>query len=200
VTPMATRLVIATKNAGKVVELRDLLGALGFDVLSLRDLPDAPEIVEDAGTFAGNAAKKAIAVAAAYGCAALSDDSGLEVDALGGKPGVESARYGGEGLCDAARNDLLLGALQDVPAPARTARFRCALAFAAPGAVLQAFEGVFPGRIAFAPRGRHGFGYDPVFVPDGYDVSLAEIPPEEKRRVSHRAQALAAFAQWVESR
>jgi len=197
---MATRLVIATKNAGKVAELRDLLGALGFDVLPLHDLPDAPEIVEDAGTFSGNAAKKAIAVAAAYGCAALGDDSGLEVDALGGAPGVLSARYGGEGLSDVARNDLLLEALRDVPAPARTARFRCALAFAAPGASARMFEGVFPGRIAFTPRGRHGFGYDPVFVPDGYDVSLAEIPPEEKRRMSHRARALAAFAHWVESR
>ena len=197
---MRTRLVIATKNAGKVAEVRDLLGALGFDVVSLRDLADAPEIDEDADDFAGNAAKKALAVLAAYGCAALADDSGLEVDALGGAPGVRSARYGGEGLSDTARNDLLLAALHGVPAGARTARFRCALAFAAPGAALQAFEGVFPGRIAFAPRGVHGFGYDPIFVPDGYDVSLAEIPPEEKRRVSHRGRALAAFARWVESR
>ena len=197
---MRTRLVIATKNAGKVAEVRDLLDALGFDVVSLRDVNDAPEIVEDADSFSGNAAKKALAVAAAYGCAALSDDSGLEVDALGGAPGVRSARYGGEGLSDAARNDLLLAALREVKDPARTARFRCALAFAAPGAAPHVFEGVFPGRIAFAPRGRLGFGYDPIFVPDGYDVSLAEIPPEEKRRVSHRAQALAAFARWVESR
>jgi len=197
---MGTRLVIATKNAGKVAEVRDLLGAMGFDVVSLRDLSDAPGIVEDADDFAGNAAKKALAVLSAYGCAALSDDSGLEVDALGGAPGVRSARYGGEGLADAARNDLLLAALRGIPAAARTARFRCALAFAEPGAALQMFDGVLPGRIAFAPRGVHGFGYDPIFVPDGYDVSLAEIPPEEKRRVSHRGRALAAFARWVESR
>jgi len=197
---MATRLVIATKNAGKVAELRELLGALGFDALSLRDLEDAPEIVEDADSFSGNALKKALAVAAAYGCAALADDSGLEVDALGGAPGVLSARYGGEGRSDADRNALLLEALRDVPAAARAARFRCALAFVEPGAEARTFEGVFPGRIAFAPSGRHGFGYDPIFVPDGYRVSLAEIPPDEKRRVSHRAQALAAFARWVESR
>jgi XTP/dITP diphosphohydrolase len=155
---MATRLVIATKNAGKVAELRELLGALGFDVVSLCDLRGAPEIVEDADSFSGNALKKALAVAAAYRCASLADDSGLEVDALGGAPGVKSARYGGEGLSDAERSSLLLEALRDVPAPARTARFRCALAFVEPGAEARTFEGVFPGRISSAPPGRHGFG------------------------------------------
>jgi XTP/dITP diphosphohydrolase len=199
-TPVSARLVIATKNAGKVAEVRDLLEALGFDVVSLRDLPDPPEIVEDADSFVGNASKKALAVAAAYGCAALADDSGLEVDALGGAPGVLSARYGGDGLSDPARNLLLLEALAGVPTPARTARFRCALAFAAPGVAPEVFEGIFHGRIALAPSGTNGFGYDPIFLPDGYDVTLAEIPPAEKRRVSHRAQALAAFSRWVESR
>ena len=197
---MGTRLVIATKNAGKVAELRDALAGLGFDVVSLRDLAPAPEIDEDADSFVGNAVKKATETSAAFGVAALADDSGLEVDALGGAPGVRSARYGGDGLDDAARNRLLLEELRDVPEPARTARFRCAIAFVAPGEPPRLFEGVFPGRIGFAPRGRHGFGYDPIFLPDGYQITLAEIPPEEKRRVSHRARALAAFAQWVESR
>ena len=197
---MPTRLVLATKNAGKVAEVRDRLAELGFDVVSLRDLPEAPVVVEDAGSFAGNALKKARAVAEDFECAALADDSGLEVDALGGAPGVLSARYGGEGLTDAARNYLLLAALRDVEPAARTARFRCALAFAAPGAEPRLFEGVFPGRIALAPAGHNGFGYDPIFLPDGGGATLAEIPPEEKRRTSHRARALDAFARWVESR
>lgn len=197
---MRTRLVIATRNAGKVAELRAALALLGFDVLSLRDLPAAPDVEEDADSFAGNASKKATEISLALGVAALADDSGLEVDALGGAPGVHSARYGGPGLDDAARNRLLLEALRDVPASARGARFRCAIAYAAPGEAPRLFEGAFPGRIAFGPRGTHGFGYDPIFLPDGYEISLAEIPPAEKLRVSHRARALAAFAHWVESR
>ena len=197
---MRTRLVIATRNAGKVAELRAALALLGFDALSLCDLPSAPDVEEDADSFAGNASKKALEISAALGVAALADDSGLEVDALGGAPGVRSARYGGPGLDDAARNRLLLEALRDVPSSARGARFRCAIAYAAPGEAPRLFEGVFPGRIAFGPRGTHGFGYDPIFLPDGYEISLAEIPPEEKLRVSHRARALAAFAHWVESR
>ena len=197
---MRTRLVIATKNAGKVAELREALADLGFDVVSLLDLPSTKEIDEDAESFAGNATKKATEISLAFSLATLADDSGLEVDALGGAPGVHSARYGGPGLDDAARNRLLLEALRDVPASARGARFRCAIAYAAPGETPRLFEGVFPGRIAFTPRGRHGFGYDPIFTPEGYEISLAEIPPAEKLRVSHRARALAAFAHWVESR
>jgi XTP/dITP diphosphohydrolase len=192
-----TRLVVATKNAGKLAEMRDTLCDLGFAPVSLRDLEEEIEIVEDAETFEGNAAKKALAVAAACSCAVLADDSGLEVDALGGAPGVHSARYGGEGLDDAGRTKLLLEALFGVPEEKRTARFCCAIAFAEPGEALRVFHGVFEGRIGFEPKGSHGFGYDPVFIPNGYGVTLAEIPPDEKRAISHRAKALAAFGKWV---
>lgn len=196
---MGIRLVVATKNRGKLAELTDDLRALGFEPGSLGDLPFEVGIVEDADTFEGNALKKALAVAGACGCAALADDSGLEVDALGGGPGVRSARYGGDGLDDAGRVRLLLGALAGVPAEKRTARFLCALAFAEPGGEPRLFHGVFEGRIGFGPKGTHGFGYDPVFVPDGYTITLAEIPPDEKRAISHRAKALAAFAEWVKA-
>jgi XTP/dITP diphosphohydrolase len=194
-----SRLVVATKNNGKLAEMRDELRAIGFEPVSLRDLPREIEIIEDAPTFAENAAKKALAVVGACGCPALADDSGLEVDALGGAPGVLSARYGGEGLDDAGRTAKLLEALAGVPERERAARFRCAIAFAEPGREPRIFEGVFEGRIGFSPVGSHGFGYDPVFVPRGYGITLAEIPPDEKRRVSHRAKALAAFAAWVRS-
>jgi len=197
---MKERLVVATKNKGKLAEMREELLELGFEPESLRDLPFEIDIIEDAPTFEGNARKKALAVLDACSCAALADDSGLEVDALGGGPGVLSARYGGEGLDDAGRTAKLLEALAEVPEGERTARFRCALAFAEPGKELRIFEGVFEGRIGFSPRGSHGFGYDPVFVPNGYDIALAEIPPDEKRAISHRAQAIAAFGAWAKAR
>jgi non-canonical purine NTP pyrophosphatase (RdgB/HAM1 family) len=197
---MPARLVVATKNAGKLAEMREELGSLGFEPESLRDLPFEIEIIEDAATFEGNAVKKARALLHACSCAVLADDSGLEVDALDGGPGVQSARYGGEGLDDAGRTAKLLEALAGVPDERRTARFHCALAFLEPEREPRVFHGVFEGRIGHAPRGSHGFGYDPVFIPKGYDITLAEIPPDEKRRKSHRAQALAAFAAWVRSR
>ena len=197
---MPSRLVVATKNKGKLAEMREELRALGFEPVSLRDLSHDIEIIEDAATFEGNAAKKALAVVAACGCAALADDSGLEVDALGGAPGVLSARYGGDGLDDAGRTARLLEALANVPEEERAARFHCALAFAEPGREPRIFHGVFEGRIGFTPAGSHGFGYDPVFVPNGHAITLAEIPPDEKRRLSHRAKALAAFAAWVKAR
>jgi XTP/dITP diphosphohydrolase len=193
------RLVVATRNPGKVAEIEEAVRGLGFDVRSLLDMAAPVEIAEDADTFAGNAVLKATAVSDAYGCRALADDSGLVVDALGGGPGVRSARYGGEGLDDRARCTLLLRELEQVPDALRTARFRCALAYREPGAAPVVFEGVFEGRISRAPAGDGGFGYDPVFVPEGGERTLAQLPLTEKKRISHRAKALSAFAAWLRS-
>ncbi len=187
------RLVVATRNAGKLRELRRLFEGLDLELVSLDEVGGVPDVVEDRDTFEGNARKKAREVAALTGLPALADDSGLEVDALGGAPGVWSARYAGEGATDETNNEKLLAALEDVPADRRTARFRCALAFADPAGPLGQGEhvehGTCEGRIAFAPRGRSGFGYDPLFELAGDDRTLAEVGPEDKARVSHRAQA-----------
>ncbi len=181
-------LVFATTNRGKLAELGELLGP-GYRVLSPADFPGVPEVVEDAPTFEGNAEKKARAWAQASGEWALADDSGLCVDALGGRPGVQSARYGES---EGARIDRLLGELEGVPDGKRTARFECALALAAPDGRLETARGTCEGRIGFERRGAHGFGYDPVFVlPDGR--TLAEVPRAGKAEVSHRGQAFRAL-------
>jgi len=209
-----TTLIIATSNAHKVGEIRAILGA-GFRVLCLKDFPAAPPVVEDADTFAGNAAKKAVALAEWLHTTAptelhggksfvLADDSGLEVDVLLGAPGVHSARFaaldsGTPGnSTDAANNAKLLRLLKDIPREKRTARFRCVLALAeiAPASADLAprfFEGACEGRIEFAPSGGGGFGYDPLFVPDGFAQSFAELGEDAKNRLSHRAKALAEF-------
>lgn len=194
------RLVLATKNPGKVAEMRDILRANGLgalEVLSCADFPWLGDVEEDGETFEENATKKALAVAKATGEVALADDSGLEVDALGGAPGVRSARFAGEALPrgasrDRANYEKLLSLLAGVPDPERTARFRCAVAVAAPGGRVQTAEGRCEGRIIFAPRGSGGFGYDPVFVPDGYDETFAELGAGVKNAISHRARALTA--------
>jgi XTP/dITP diphosphohydrolase len=179
------RVLFATTNAGKLRELRGLVGD-ALEVLGLADLPPIPEPAEDAPTFEQNARLKAHAYAAASGLPALADDSGLCVDALGGAPGVLSARYA-EGD-DRARYLKLLQALSGVPDAQRTAAFRCALALAQPDGRTVVEVGACPGHIAHAPRGEHGFGYDPVFLlPDGR--TLAELEREEKGRISHRGAA-----------
>lgn len=183
------RLVFASANRHKVAEIAAMLAPHGWAVEPL-----ALGVEEDAPTFAGNAEKKARAALAATGLPSLADDSGLEVDALGGAPGVLSARYAGEPCDDAANNAKLLAALAEVPDARRTARFRCALVFVdAAGARLVA-EGVCEGRIGHAARGTGGFGYDPLFILDGDGRTMAELAPEEKNRVSHRARALAKMA------
>jgi XTP/dITP diphosphohydrolase len=196
------KLLFATHNRGKLAELRALVEPHGFEVLSADDVPLAP-VEEDAATFAGNAEKKARAAHAQTGLAALADDSGLEVDALDGAPGVYSARYAGAAHDDAANNAKLLAALADVPDGKRGARFRCALAFVdrahAPALLT---DGVCEGAIARAPRGTHGFGYDPLFlVADaGYARTMAELAPDEKNRLSHRARALGAMTSALATR
>lgn len=191
---MALRVVgaitLASRNAGKLAELQALAG----ETLLLRlPSPDRalPEVTEDAETYLGNALAKARAVAAAVGGATLADDSGLEVDALDGAPGVHSARFGGLGLSDAERCALLLESLRG--AVARTARFRCVLVLYQGGDWCSA-EGVLEGEITWAPRGARGFGYDPVFaVPALGGRTLAELEPSEKNRISHRAAAVRAL-------
>ncbi|MCX8073885.1 MAG: XTP/dITP diphosphatase [Candidatus Binatia bacterium] len=183
------RLVLATANPGKVKELEQLLGGSGVECISLLDRPGYPKVAETGRTYVENATLKAKAIAAWSGLPALADDSGLEVDALGGAPGVDSAHYAGEQADDTANLRRLLHELREVPEEQRSARFRCVLAVARPDGRVLTSEGVCEGRITAEPRGTNGFGYDPVFVPEGSDKTFAELSAEEKHRYSHRARA-----------
>jgi XTP/dITP diphosphohydrolase len=190
-------LLLATGNRGKVRELVELLSPLALELRSLADFPDVA-LPPEGDDYAENAAAKAVAAAQATGLAALGDDSGIEVAALGAAPGPRSARYGGPGLDDAGRSAHLLAALARTGAGDRSARFVCFAALALPGAAVTLASGECCGRILAEPRGVAGFGYDPVFQPDGYDVSMAELPPELKNRISHRGRALAALRPALE--
>jgi XTP/dITP diphosphohydrolase len=185
-------LVVATSNPGKLRELRGLLGDLPA---RLSGLERAPGLVlpEEGDDYAENAAAKALAVARAAGCLALADDSGLEVAGLGGGPGPRSARFGGPSLDDQGRLRALLAALGDAAGAAREARFVCVVALATPQGDVILERGECSGRILEAPRGSSGFGYDPVFVARGTQVSFAELPEAEKSRLSHRGAALRAI-------
>jgi XTP/dITP diphosphohydrolase len=193
------RVVLATRNAHKVDELRRILGDAGLDVdlVGVDAFPDVPEVDETGETFAENAVLKAVAVAAATGLLALADDSGLEVDALAGAPGVRSARWAGEHGDDAANLDLVLAQTADVPDGARGAAFVCAAASATPGGAVEVVEGRLTGTLLRARRGEGGFGYDPVFVPLGESRTTAEMSPTEKDAISHRGQAFRALAPKV---
>ena len=213
-----TQILIATRNAHKVSEIRAILGT-SFRFLTLNDFPAAPKVIEDADTFAGNAAKKANELARWISEArhsslvtchfVLADDSGLEVDALDGAPGVYSARFAAldskENSPDADNNSKLLRLLKDIPAENRTARFRCVIALTpvrseknesaspvcyADEMETQLFDGACEGKIIFEPRGANGFGYDPLFVPDGFTKTYAELGDDVKNKLSHRAKAL----------
>ena len=183
------KLLIATRNAGKMRELRQLLGGVHYEIVSLDDLGIADEIAETGATFEENAALKAEGCSRLSGLLTLADDSGLEVDALGGAPGVRSARYAGADASDADRVSLLLKNLANTPSDDRSARFRCVIAIAAPGARTRFYAGVCEGRIAPAPRGDNGFGYDPIFAFPELGMTMAELPTERKNAVSHRARA-----------
>jgi XTP/dITP diphosphohydrolase len=191
-------LVIATRNRGKLKELQALLSGLVASIRCAADIPDFPDTVEDGETFEENALKKAREAAAFTGLPVLADDSGLVVDALGGRPGVYSARFAGDGLGDAANNARLLEELRGIPPEARTAAFVCTLAFVVPGGTKQLFTGRVGGRIIDAARGEGGFGYDPLFLVDGFDRTMAELSLEEKNRISHRGQALQQFREYLE--
>jgi XTP/dITP diphosphohydrolase len=186
------RLVIATLNAGKGRELLALLGDLPYDVTLLADLPGATLPEETGATYRENALIKARAAMQATGALSLGDDSGIEVDALDGAPGLYSARFGGPGLDDAGRYTLLLERLRDVPAARRAARFRCVMALVNPGGGERVVEGVVEGLVADAPRGSSGFGYDPVFYYPPLARTFGELRPEDKHRVDHRGAAARA--------
>ncbi len=190
------RLLLATNNPGKVRELRRLLAGCGFEIVIPADLGLAIEPAETGSTYAANASLKARAFAEAGGCFALADDSGLEVDALDGEPGVHSARFGGPGLDDAGRVRLLLQKLAATPDGLRGARFRAVMAVASPSGEIHLFEGIQEGSIATAPRGQRGFGYDPVFVGAGGRTN-GEIGEDAKDAISHRGQAARAAACYL---
>jgi XTP/dITP diphosphohydrolase len=194
--PHIQRLVVATRNEGKRAEIAQLLEGLGVQVLSLRDFPAAPEVDEPFATFAENAAHKATETARAIGEWCLADDSGLEVAALDGAPGVRSARVADS---DPARIAWLLGQLKAVPAGQRQARFMCVAALASPEGLQGQWEGTVEGLILTAPRGEKGFGYDPVFWHEALGKTFAELSREEKSAVSHRGQALRAFRRFLEA-
>jgi XTP/dITP diphosphohydrolase len=184
-------LLVATWNEGKLQELRQLLADLPLGLLGLDDFPTIETVAETGLTFVENASLKASGYATQGHILALADDSGLEVDALGGDPGVLSARYAGEAASDATRIDKLLAELSDVAVENRTARFVCAIAIAnSEGSILNVSTGTCEGRIDLASHGEHGFGYDPVFIPNGYTSTFAELAPSVKNRISHRARAL----------
>jgi len=187
-------LLLATRNAHKTREFRELLGQ-AFDVIDLSSFPEIGVPEETGRTFKENATLKAIAASKKLPSLVIADDSGLEVDALGGEPGVFSARYAGENAGDVSNVDKLLRELrkQNIATEKRSARFRCVIALAQNGKLLGVFEGFVEGKIVDPPRGSGGFGYDPIFEPKGFDRTFAEMTPESKNKISHRGQAIVAL-------
>ncbi|MEW6444355.1 MAG: XTP/dITP diphosphatase [bacterium] len=185
--------VLGTRNHGKIAELRSLLKGMPLRVLSFLDFPDLPVIDEDGKSFRQNAEKKAKAIAKAVGRIAIADDSGLEVDWLNGAPGIWSARFAGEGATDRDNARKLLKLLDGVPWEKRCGRFVCVICAADPKGKTVSAEGVCRGKVSFEMRGTHGFGYDPVFVPNGYRTTMAEMDAALKNRISHRADAMNKF-------
>lgn len=186
-------LLVSTRNAHKIGEIRDILGS-AFLVQDLSTVPAVPPVEETGATFEENATLKAVAASLHFDGWVIADDSGLEVDALNGDPGVYSARYAGENATDAANNAKLLEALNGERS--RTARFRCVIVLARAGRKLAAFSGEVEGAILHAPQGVGGFGYDPLFVPHGFSESFAQLPASTKNSLSHRARALEKLRDW----
>jgi XTP/dITP diphosphohydrolase len=191
-------ILIATRNPGKLVEVVSILEGLPFRLLSLADFKRVGAVEESGQTFADNAARKAQGYAKQTGHLSLAEDSGLEVDELGGAPGALSARFAGEAANDPERVAFLLSCLEFVPEEKRTGRFRCVVAVAdSKGNLMHLANGRCEGRIAFHPQGSHGFGYDPVFIPNGYNLTFAEMGICLKNQLSHRAIALATMRQFL---
>ena len=184
-----SRIVVATKNSGKIVEIREILKDLPCEVFSISDVDPAYQVAEDGQTYAENAIKKAKVAAVAAGTLAIADDSGLEVDALGGAPGIYSARFGGEHLPQSEKNKLLLHQIEG--RSDRSARFRCVIAIVSPAGTVETTEGVCEGVIGTEERGTDGFGFDPIFIVPEYGKTMAELGPAIKNVISHRAKALA---------
>ena len=188
-----TEMILGTRNHGKIAEFRSLFKGMQIKLLSFYDFPDVPPVVEDGKTFQDNAVKKAKAIAKATGRTAVSDDSGLEVDFLNAVPGVYSARFAGERATDRDNARKVLKMLDGVAWEERSARFVCVICAATPKGKIVSAEGTCKGTISFEMRGSHGFGYDPIFIPHGYQMTMAEMEPELKNRISHRADAMKKF-------
>jgi XTP/dITP diphosphohydrolase len=195
-----TRLLLATGNSHKLRELKQMLDGLPYEVVSPADVGTCGDVAETGSSFEENATLKATTLAAASGLLTLADDSGLEVEALDGAPGIYSARYAGEDASDADRVAYLLKKLEGVPPSQRQARFRCVIAIATPQGKTELFEGECRGFITLEPCGQHGFGYDPVFFVPEYNMTMAELPPETKNRISHRARAIARAVEYLKTR
>lgn len=193
------KIVIATRNKKKLEELRRLTEDLDLEFLSLDDFPDIPEVIEDGKTFEENAIKKAISIAKATGLPAIADDSGLVVDSLNGAPGVYSARYAGEPSDDKKNIEKLLKKMEGVPPDKRQAHFVCVICLATPDGLFRTFTGRVDGIITEEPRGEGGFGYDPVFQPEGLNRTFAELSAEEKDSMSHRKRALGLLKEFLKA-
>ncbi len=185
------KILLATKNRAKVKEYSRLLHGIAYEIVSLEDVGITQEVEESGKTFDENAAIKAKTYAKLSGVVAIADDSGLEVDALDGEPGVRSARYAGKGATDKERIDYLLDKIKDIPPEQRTARFRCVIAIATPAGEVKLCEGKCDGVITFGPKGENGFGYDPIFYLSDRKLTMAELSMEEKNKMSHRGKAAA---------
>lgn len=184
------RIVIASNNAGKIKEIKNILGNNKLEFLSLKDVGFYKEILEDQDSFKGNAYKKAECVAKDVNEIVLADDSGLEVDILNGQPGVFSARFAGKNATDEKNNEKLLEMMKDVPEEKRGAQFRCVLVLMLPNGKSFKAEGICRGKIADRPYGNEGFGYDPIFIPEGYNKTFGQMQEDEKNKISHRYLAL----------
>ena len=199
--PFPPRIAIATRNAHKLRELERICADWPTEWVTVtnHDLTAFPDVEETGDTYLDNALLKARAVAAALEIPALADDSGIEVDALGGKPGVRSARYAGQGASDQRNLQELIRAVRGVPASGRTARYRCVAALALPDGTVMHADGTCEGSLTKDPRGDGGFGYDPIFVPAGWERTMAELAPEEKDRISHRGRAFRSLRGLLEA-
>lgn len=195
--PGLLEVVLATRNEGKVREFVELMRDLPVQVYSLDAFPQIPDLAEDGGTYTENAISKASTVAALTRKVSVADDSGIEVDALSGAPGPQSRRFLGERATDSARNARVLKLLRKVASAHRTARYRAVVAVAAPDGGVRTFEGVCEGQVLTAPRGTHGFGYDPIFYVPAFGKSMAQLPIPVKNRISHRARAFAAARPYL---
>jgi len=193
------KIVLATRNKHKILEIKTILHDLPLEILTLNDFPDVPALREDGATFQDNSLQKAQAVYQHTRLPALADDSGLEVFYLNGRPGVVSARYAGDGASDEMNNEKLLGQMRGVAPRRRKAQFRAVLTLLDEKGA-EGTEGICPGTLAESPRGTNGFGYDPIFLPDGFTRTYAELTAEEKNQISHRARALAAMREVLRQR
>ena len=190
-------LLIATSNKGKLAEIKELLKDVVLTFYSIGDFPDFPQVLEDGATFEENAMIKGLSAARATGKPVIADDSGLEVECLGGKPGVLSARYAGENATDAANNEKLLREIAHIPQELRKATFRCVIALCFPNGSCRTFTGFLEGLLINGARGEGGFGYDPLFLVPEYGQTLAELPMGVKNSISHRGKALAELKEFL---